>query len=109
MPTDPARYVVPPDATIEATDLDESPATLPDGRTLDEAAARQLTAETLEEVRRRNLIPGRKSLSGHDVHSPRVQYRVPESVMEQARKRAEREGVSVHALARKALERYLAS
>jgi hypothetical protein len=108
MATDPARCVVPPDATIE-TDLDESPATLPDGRTLDEDAARKLTAETLEEVRRRNLIPGRKSLSGNDVHSPRVQYRVPESVMEQARKRAEREGVSVHALARKALERYLAS
>ena len=109
MATDPARYVLPPDTTIETTDLDESPATLPDGRTLDEAAARKLAAETLEEVRRRNLVPGRKSLTGNDVHSPRVQYRVPESIMEQARKRAEREGVSVHALARKALERYLAS
>lgn len=57
----------------------------------------------------RNLIPGRKSLSGGTTHSPRVQFRVPDEIREKAEKRAREKGVTLSVLARQALEQYLAS
>lgn len=71
------------------------------------AGAEQLARQALAEVRRRNLVPGRKSLSGGSVHPPRVQFRVPEAIRERAEQRAAAEGKSLSALAREALERYL--
>ncbi len=62
--------------------------------------AEQIAAETLAEARLRNLIPGRKSLTGGSVHSPRIQFRLPEH-------RAQVEGKSLSVLAREALEHYL--
>lgn len=98
------KYVVGPDL-----DLDEEEFILKDGRRLTNELADQIAEETLVEVRRRNLIPGGKSLSGGGVHSPRVQFRVPQDLREQAERVAEDEGVSLSALARHALEDYLRS
>lgn len=98
------RYVVGPDI-----DLDEEEFILKDGRRLTNELADQIAEDTLAEVRRRNLIPGGKSLSGGAVHSPRVQFRVPEELRTQAERVAEDEGVSLSALARHALEDYVRS
>ena len=52
---------------------------------------------------------GRRSLTGGSTHSPRVSFRVPESLRTAAEEAAAREGKSVSELAREALEQYLAS
>jgi hypothetical protein len=110
MNVDPKQYAVVPGSSIEGVDLDEEPLVRKNGETLDEAGAEREGEDAVQAFRRRGLSPGRKSLSGGGAHSPRVQYRVPESVLRRAIERAEREGLpSVHALARKALEEYLAS
>ena len=105
------KLVVGPDAAVvdDDVDLDEEPITLPSGRVIDNAGAEALVEETLAEIRGRNLIPGRKSLSGGTKHSPRVQFRVPEKLRERAEKRAQEEGVTLSVLAREAFEHYLAS
>jgi len=79
MPKKKAEYVVGPDLN-----LDEEEFILKDGRRLTNELADQLAEETLAEMRRRNLVPGGKSLSGGNVHSPRVQFRVPENLLTQA-------------------------
>ncbi len=107
MTTDPKDYVVGPGAIIEDVDLDDEEIYLRDGTRLTEQRAGQIAADTLAEVRRRNLVPGRKSLTGGGVHSPRVQFRVPENIRAQAEQRAAAEGKSLSALARDALEHYL--
>ena len=105
---DPKRYVVGPDATIQDVDLATEVVVVGAVRLTDEGAA-ALTASTLAAARRANLLPGRKSLTGGTVHSPKVQFRVPESLAVKAESRAKAEGTTVSALAREALERYLAS
>lgn len=80
MGTDPKNYVVGPDTTIEDVDLDEEEVFLADGARLTEQRAGQIAEEALAEIRRRNLVPGRKSLTGGSAHSPRVQFRVPEAL-----------------------------
>jgi predicted HicB family RNase H-like nuclease len=106
---DPSKYTVTEADTIDDVDLDVEVVRLKDGRLLTDELAEQLAEETLAEVRRRNLTPGRKSLSGGNIHSPRVQFRVPESLRAVAEQRAAAEGVSLSTLAREALEHYLAS
>ena len=105
----PKDYVVTKDDSITDVDLDVEEVQLLDGRRLTEELAEQLSEQTLVEARRRNLVPGRKSLSGGDVHSPRVQFRVPDSLRSAAEKRAAEDGVSLSVLARQALEHYLTS
>jgi predicted HicB family RNase H-like nuclease len=107
MGIDPEDYVIGPDTTIEDADLDKEEVYLRDGTRLTEQRAEQIAKQTLAEIRRRNLVPGRKSLTGGSTHSPRVQFRVPETIREKAEQRAAAEGKSVSALAREALERYL--
>jgi predicted HicB family RNase H-like nuclease len=97
------RYVVGPDLDLDVEDFQYQ------GERLTNERAEQIAEETLAELRRRNLIPGGKSLSGGSVHSPRVQFRVPQDLREQAERVAEDEGVSLSALARHALEDYLRS
>lgn len=106
---DPSKYVVSVSDTIDDVDLDTEVVHLKDGRRLTNELAEQLADEVLVEVRRRNVVPGRKSLTGGNVHSPRVQFRVPESLLDAAEQRAAKEGVSLSVLAREALEHYLAS
>lgn len=98
------NYTIGPDVDLDAEEVHE-----PDGTRLTEQRAEQIAEETLAELHRQRLIPGRKSLSGGNVHSPRVQFRVPDRIRDAALHRAEEEGVSLSALAREALERYLAS
>lgn len=109
MTIDPSRYVVGPDATIEDVDLDQTEVHLHDGSRLTDSRAEQLARAGVAEARRRNLIPGRKSLAGDGSHSPRVQFRVPESLRAAAEAKAAAEGVSLSVLAREALAHYLAS
>ena len=97
-----------PDTPISDIDLDKEVVEFR-GERLTEARAEQVAAATLQEIRNRNLVPGRKSLTGGAVHSPRVQFRVPEEIREQAEQRARDERVSLSTLARRALEQYLAS
>jgi len=104
----PKDYVVRAEDRIEDVDLDDEVVTV-NGRRLTEAGAEELARDTLTEARRRNLIPGRKSLTSGSTHSPRVQFRVPEAVAAQAHDRALAEGKSLSELAREALVRYLAS
>jgi predicted DNA binding CopG/RHH family protein len=106
---DPRDYVITPDTEISTIDLDHEEFILPDGRRLTEELAEQLARDAGDEIRRRNLIPGRKSLSGDGQHSPTIRVRVPEQLREQAQQRAATEGVSLSALTREALEHYLAS
>jgi predicted HicB family RNase H-like nuclease len=105
---DPKKYIVGPDATIEDVDLETEEITFR-GERLTNQRAEEIAQETLAEIRLRNLVPGRKSLSGGTKHSPRVQFRVPDEIREQAEKRAREKGISLSALAREALEQYLAS
>ncbi|MGH3901519.1 MAG: hypothetical protein ACRDTA_25355 [Pseudonocardiaceae bacterium] len=51
--------------------------------------------------------PGRPTLSGGRTHSPQVTFRIPDQLHRQAVDAAEREGKTVSALAREALEQYL--
>ena len=95
------RYVLGPELDLDVEDFQYH------GERLTNARADRIAEETLAEARRRNLIPGGKSLSGGGVHSPRVQFRVPEELRTQAEQAAEDEGVSLSALARHALEDYL--
>jgi len=80
-----------------------------DGRRLTNELAEKMAREGAAEARRRDLIPGGKSLAGDGSHSPRVQFRVPESLRAAAEAKAAAEGVSLSVLAREALEHYLAS
>jgi predicted DNA binding CopG/RHH family protein len=105
----PKDYVVTKGDVIQDVDLVVEEVWLKDGRRLTDELAEQLSEQTLAEARRRNLVPGRKSLSGGDVHSPRVQFRVPDSLRSAAEQRAAEDGVSLSVLARQALEHYLTS
>lgn len=77
------------------------------GEELTDDRAEQVAADSLAEVRLRNLRPGRKSLSGGDEHSPTLQFRVPRDLVDELDERAETEGTTRSTLARKALEQYL--
>ena len=103
----PRDYVVTPDTEISDIDLDKEEFILPDGRRLTEELAEQLAREAKDEIRRRNLVPGRKSLSGDGQHSPRVNVRLPEDVHRAASELAAAEHVTVSRLVRRAVEEYV--
>ncbi|WP_152361704.1 ribbon-helix-helix protein, CopG family [Microlunatus speluncae] len=77
------------------------------GEELTDARSIELGEQAAAHARRKNLIPGRKSLSGGATHSPVVQFRVPAPMIEALEEQAEREGLSRSKLARKALDEYL--
>jgi predicted DNA binding CopG/RHH family protein len=106
---DPKKYLVSPGSDISDVELDVEVVRLKDGRRLSDELAEELVERTLAEARHRNLVPGRKSLTGGATHSPRVQFRVPEPLLEAAELRAAAKGVTLSVLAREALEQYLAS
>jgi hypothetical protein len=66
-------------------------------------------SEPLPKEQRPARGPGRPSLGGVGEHSPRVSFRVDADTRTRAAERAAREGKTVSALAREALEQYLAS
>ena len=96
----PSRYrITGPDIDLDTEDVHDSK-----GRRITEDYARRAAEYDTEAVRR-----GRRSLTGGSIHSPRVSFRVPESLRTAAEEAAAREGKSVSELAREALEQYLAS
>ena len=98
-------YRVSPDATISNIDLDAEEFILEDGTRLTEELAAELAAR--EERRLRNLVPGRKSLSGGTIHSPVIQVRVPATVRERIETIAATRGVSVSKVTRDLIEESL--
>jgi predicted HicB family RNase H-like nuclease len=54
-----------------------------------------------------SLIPGRKSLSGGNTHSPRLEVRVPADLHREITERTKRENVTVSKLVREILQRYV--
>lgn len=86
---------------------DDTPVSLPDGTLLDDDAAAAYAEQVLADARRRNLIPGGKSLSGGGKHSPVLQVRLPEDLRQLLHRRASEQGVSDSKIARAAIEAYL--
>lgn len=95
------RYEFGPDVDLDAEEF------IYHGERLTLERAEQIAEQTLAEARRRNLIPGGKSLSRDGTHSPRLQFRVPQQLHDDAERAARKEGVSLSALARHALEEYV--
>jgi hypothetical protein len=101
----PKDLVVTADTVFEpdVADLDKESHTWPVGRPMTEANTAEYTEARAKEVRR----SGRPSLGATGSTSPQVAFRMPVDLRERAEKRAEAEGITVSALAREALERYL--
>lgn len=83
-------------------DLDKDPVTLPSGRVIDEAAARELARATLHDLRR-----GRPSLHGHSGASPEVRFRLEPRVKEELDSFAQEHGTTPSQVMRDALRMYL--
>lgn len=79
------------------------------GRTITEQDADRIAneAEAGYDLSKAKRV-GRPSLTGAAGSSPRVNFRVPTELYDQAVERAEREGKGVSEIARDALEAYLA-
>lgn len=93
------KFTAGPDVDLKQEDVRDSR-----GRRITEEYAERAAQYDPSAVR-----PGRRSLSGGDVHSPRVSFRLPADLRLKAEKVAAQEGKSVSELAREALQRYLAS
>lgn len=85
-------------------DLDKVDVRLPDGTRLTEGRAQELAEEIHQGVQ-----AGRPSLTEAGVHSPQLRFAVPADLKARLRSRAEAEHRTPSAIAREALERYLAS
>lgn len=83
-------------------DLDTEIVLDSNGNRITEARAAEMAEHALRAAR------GRPSLTRAGHHSPRVSFRLPDTALEQAERVAKREGKTVSALAREALEHYLA-
>jgi len=85
----------PPAVSKKGTEITEDVA--------DELAREAERGYDLEQGRR----VGRRSLAGGAGKSPRLNIRTTPALYEQARRRAERDGKTISAIAREALERYV--
>jgi len=94
--TEKRTYTLGPDI-----DLDSEETLEPDGTRLTEARAQELAEQTLRTVR------GRPSLTGPGQRSPRVSFRLPANELRAAQELAQRQGVPVSELARRALEEFI--
>ncbi|BBZ50574.1 hypothetical protein MHEI_22910 [Mycobacterium heidelbergense] len=112
MKKNPADYVIGPDATIEDADLDEREI-YHKGERLTEARAAELgdiaarEAEQTRTARTAGLIPGGKSLSGGQKHSPVVQVRVSEITRTKLEAIAKARKMSVSKLSRQVLDEFV--
>ena len=95
---DTKKFRITPDARISEIDLDSEVFTLPDGSRLTEGKAEQLADAA--ERRLAGLVPGRKSLSGGNVHSPVLQLRVPVALRDKLEQIAADRGENVSKVAR---------
>lgn len=76
-----------------------------EGQRLTEQRAEQLAERAFRPSG--NLIPGRKSLSGNNMHSPVVQARIPAAVHMKLQALADRRNVSVSKLLREAIDQFM--
>nr|WP_230981618.1 DNA-binding protein [Mycobacterium malmoense] len=112
MNKNPADYVIGPEATIEDADLDEREIYYK-GERLTEARVAELgdiaakEAEQTRAARAANLIPGGKSLSGGQKHSPVVQVRVSEATRDKLAAIAKARKMSVSKLSRQVLDEFV--
>lgn len=81
---------------------------LRDGRKLTEELAEDLAEETVQQARKKNLIPGGKSLSGDGSHSPSLRVRLPKDLKDDLDELADRRGKSTSSVARDAITQYVA-
>ncbi len=88
----------------EIIDLETKKVYLKDGTRLTDKIAAQLAEDAISKTH-----TGRPSLSGTREHSPQVAFRVPPTLRRRAERVAKNEGITVSALAREALEEYVAS
>jgi hypothetical protein len=88
-------------------DLDREEFTF-EGERLTNERAERIAKEALRELRTRNLVPGRKSLSGAGVHSPRINIRLPDDIYVELQRQAEVIGESVSKLTREVLSAFVA-
>jgi predicted HicB family RNase H-like nuclease len=103
---DPKDYVINDDASISDVDLDREKFHF-QGERLTEDRAERTAEMALRDARHRGLIPGRKSLSGGNTHSPRLEVRVPADLHREITERATRQNVTVSRLVREILQRYV--
>ncbi len=94
-----------PDVDLDREDLRDRHGNRVTREYVERALADILDETTLAEPS--EVRPGRPSLSGGRTHSPQVTFRIPDQLHRQAVDAAEREGKTVSALAREALEQYL--
>lgn len=106
MSKDLSRYIVTGDTEFveEVADLDAAGHTWPDGRPLTEASTDAFTDAEAAEPK---SVGGRPSL-GSSGSSPQVAFRIPQDLREAAERVAAAEGRTVSAVARAALEEYVA-
>lgn len=95
------------DTVVEEVDLDEVEI-FHEGERLTEARAEAIAQDVLAEVRRRNLSPGGKSLSGDGSRSPTIQVTVSKETESQFAELARQRKMSRSKLARKVLEDWIA-
>ncbi len=103
---DPAKFKIDDNTEFVDVDLDEEEVYF-EGERLTEARAQEVAAEVLAEVRKRNLRPGGKSLSGGTTMSPTIQVRVPESLKVALESEAEERHVGLSKLVRSILEAHV--
>lgn len=92
------RYVVGPDADLEHEDVRDR-----HGRRITQEYVDEAVADVHARTGR-----GRPSLTGRAQTSPQVTFRLPPALRAEAEEQARNEGSRVSAVARKALEEYLA-
>lgn len=104
----PEDYRIHGDAIVDDVDL-ETEEVYVNGVRLTDALVEQMAAESvrLAKVRGATLVPGGKSLSGGDKHSPVIQTRVSEATRDRLRAIAERRKMSVSKLSRQVLDEYV--
>lgn len=105
----PGFPVINEETKITDIDLEKEEFNLRDGRRLTEELAEEIAERTLQNIRAKNLIPGGKSLNGDGSHSPVLQVRLPTALKLELQEKAKHEKRSASAVAREAIEKYLAS
>lgn len=107
---DPSRYRYVP-GTAEVSDIDLDETVIHDavtGKRVTEADV-EVEYQAIMADRKKNLIPGGKSLTGGSVHSPRLHLVVSKDTRDKVEQAAEAQGMSVSRWLRRVVEEKLAA
>lgn len=100
---DPRKYTFDENTEIVDVDLDDE-IVMFEGERLTEARAQEVADDVLAEVRRRNLRPGGKSLTGGSAVSPVLQVRVPRELKDSLERESKSRNIGLSKLVRSILE-----